>query len=204
MLKRLKKYGFTLSEVLITMGILGVIAALVTPALNLNFQRKIFVSELQTAYNEIANAVEHVIQTEGVERFSETSIFSNRAGIHNEKVFLLNNFNTLKSSCHNDGVRCIPNSYKNLNKKNIGMPIPLSSVYCIQTKKGAAICMGGYEIYVDVNAEKNPNIYGRDLFYMQIDDNGRVYSPYSSSYCSGTNGMGCLTKIIEDDWYMKY
>ena len=51
------KNGFTLAEVLITLGIIGVVAALTIPTLIGNYQKKEVAVRLQKMYNTIQNAI---------------------------------------------------------------------------------------------------------------------------------------------------
>lgn len=51
------KKGFTLAEVLITLGVIGVIAALTMPSLIENHQKKVVVSRLQKFYTSINQAI---------------------------------------------------------------------------------------------------------------------------------------------------
>jgi prepilin-type N-terminal cleavage/methylation domain-containing protein len=50
------KKGFTLAEVLITLGIIGVVAALTIPGLVANYQEKVTVTKLKKAYTTLSNA----------------------------------------------------------------------------------------------------------------------------------------------------
>ena len=54
--KYLCKSAFTLAEVLITLGIVGVVAAMTLPALIEKHQKLVFVTEIKYAYTIIANA----------------------------------------------------------------------------------------------------------------------------------------------------
>ncbi len=54
--KRIKK-GFTLAEVLVTLGIIGVVSALTVPTLMQNHQRKVFVTQLHKVYSEISGII---------------------------------------------------------------------------------------------------------------------------------------------------
>ena len=45
------KFGFTLAEVLITLGIIGVVAALTLPSLVTNYQKQVTVNKLKKFYN---------------------------------------------------------------------------------------------------------------------------------------------------------
>ena len=47
------KFGFTLAEVLITLGIIGVVAALTLPSLVTNYQKQVTVNKLKKDINEI-------------------------------------------------------------------------------------------------------------------------------------------------------
>lgn len=50
--------AFTLAEVLITLGIIGVVAALTMPALIAKYDEMVIVNKLKRSYSEIANAIE--------------------------------------------------------------------------------------------------------------------------------------------------
>ena len=49
--------GFTLAEVLITLGIIGVVAALTMPSLIANYQEKVLVNQAKRSYSIIMNAI---------------------------------------------------------------------------------------------------------------------------------------------------
>ncbi|MDR1327441.1 MAG: type II secretion system GspH family protein [Heliobacteriaceae bacterium] len=53
----MRKNGFTLAEVLITLGIIGVVAALTMPALIANYQKQIKVTKLKKFYSVINQAM---------------------------------------------------------------------------------------------------------------------------------------------------
>ncbi|MBR6099288.1 type II secretion system protein [bacterium] len=56
--KRKSKTAFTLAEVLITLGIIGVVAALTLPMLIQNYQKGVALNRLKQTYAQILNAVE--------------------------------------------------------------------------------------------------------------------------------------------------
>ena len=51
------KHGFTLAEVLVTLGIIGVVSAMTLPTLVKNHQRQVYVTQLQKVYNELSQAL---------------------------------------------------------------------------------------------------------------------------------------------------
>lgn len=52
-----RKAAFTLAEVLITLGIIGVVAALTLPALIQNYQKNVILNRLKVNYNILSNAI---------------------------------------------------------------------------------------------------------------------------------------------------
>lgn len=54
---RIKLRGFTLAEVLITLGIIGVVAAMTIPVLMSNHRKKVLSVSLQKAYSTITNGI---------------------------------------------------------------------------------------------------------------------------------------------------
>ena len=59
------KKAFTLSEVLITLGIIGMVAALTMPAVIANYQKQETVSRLQKVYSVLSQAVKRAELSEG-------------------------------------------------------------------------------------------------------------------------------------------
>ena len=71
----MKKSGFTLAEVLITMGIIGIIAALVMPRLVAGSQNAAFVSKLISTVETIETSLTRAIHEEQVDSIFETSMW---------------------------------------------------------------------------------------------------------------------------------
>ena len=63
----MKKNGFTLAEILITLGIIGVVAALTAPGLILRSTQNANGAKLSTMVANIENALTGAIASEGVE-----------------------------------------------------------------------------------------------------------------------------------------
>ena len=51
-----KFFAFTLAEVLVTLGILGVVSAMTMPTLMSNHQKKVYAVEMNKVYNELQQA----------------------------------------------------------------------------------------------------------------------------------------------------
>lgn len=60
-----KKFGFTLAEVLITLGVIGIVTALTLPSVVANYQKQKTVSFVKKFYNEINNAIKLSVAENG-------------------------------------------------------------------------------------------------------------------------------------------
>lgn len=70
------KKGFTLAEVLITLGIIGVVAAMTLPTLIQNHQKQVYVNGLKKALSISQNMVKQMQADEGVSDLGSTRLFS--------------------------------------------------------------------------------------------------------------------------------
>lgn len=71
-----KKSAFTLAEVLITLGIIGVVAAMTLPTLIQQHQKQVYVTQLQKAVNTWDNMMRKMQADEGVTELKDTELFS--------------------------------------------------------------------------------------------------------------------------------
>lgn len=78
------KKGFTLSEVLITLGVIGVVAAITLPTLIANYQKQVFVTKLQRSYSKLNQAFQKILADEEVFLLSQTSVFDSIGAFDSE------------------------------------------------------------------------------------------------------------------------
>lgn len=62
------KNAFTLAEVLVTLGIIGVVAAMTVPNLMENYQRQSYVTQLRKVYSELSQAAETAMTENNTQR----------------------------------------------------------------------------------------------------------------------------------------
>lgn len=162
------KRAFTLAEVLICIGIIGVISAMTIPTLVTNYQKKATVSKLQQTYSELANAV----------RLSEADN-GDLSGwnITNKSEEVIDKYLLpyIKASKKNYKAHSFKYTFANgsgggtldiVNRDTVVYTI-LSGVQIItsQTNKERK----GLSLVVDLNGVKTPpNKLGRDTFYITI------------------------------------
>ena len=83
MLKINKHFGFTLAEVLVTLGIIGVVSAMTIPSLVKNYQRQVYVTQLRKVYNEVGQAVQTFMTDNRLVSMSESRLIGNKTALEN-------------------------------------------------------------------------------------------------------------------------
>ena len=106
----LMKKAFTLAEVLVTMGIIGVVAALTTPALLSNVQNKGLEARIQKAHNIVSNAVGTYMVNENLSKLDTGAL----SGPNNLSTFLMNNFRVAQN-CGTSTTGCFAKSYSSID-----------------------------------------------------------------------------------------
>lgn len=223
--KKLHFFAFTLAEVLITLGIIGVVAAITIPTLMNNTNNTEFKSKLKKEYSVLAQAY-LLIATENGGSFK--SAVSQCSAL--DSTCLKNLFKTKLiyiKEC--DG--SIPNgqcftaqaNIKRLNNSSANMWYINSSTSSIVMADGASILFQldssdcstplnessdecGW-ITLDVNGLKSPNTWGKDIFVFSIRENQLSAGSYNTLQTvitgddcnTGTNyGYTCASKLMFD------
>ena len=73
--------AFTLAEVLITLGIIGIVAAMTIPTLIQNYQKRAYVAGLQKAYAQLAQAFKLAMADDTTTLLQNTTLFRSINGI---------------------------------------------------------------------------------------------------------------------------
>ena len=224
------KKGFTLAEVLITLGIIGVVSVLTIPNIISNYQKKVYVTQLQKAYNQISNALELLMVDEEVDNLNETSLFCDyevmgEDGCGRQVIDSLKKYIKVTKYCGfiDEDYDCHVEQYKMLNGD-----LEKSDFYnCVKTNSNFVICFQEFyrgtpmKVFVDVNGKKGPNVLGRDAFRFEVNYKGefaetfRGYPNHLDDAINNPNicgtdptgqgySNGCFMKIINDDWVMDY
>lgn len=109
--------AFTLAETLITLGIIGIVAALTLPQLIANYKEKVFVTKAKQSYNTIANALTNYNTKNGsVDDFSTLFLnSSNTTELHNNFASELNTVKVCNGYINKCGGKYSAKQYKKLN-----------------------------------------------------------------------------------------
>ena len=204
-----KKAAFTLAEVLITLGIIGVVAALTLPTLIQNHQKQVYVTQLKKAYSTLNNAINKMAVDEGVVDWAQTQCGyqSNAFSVESTED---NPYPYINPACTN-------NLAKQMNVLKVEADYFADCPeWCVISggTNGPAImtadgvtyqfdCSGFGYAYVDVNGiKKGPNKVGRDVFLFGIDATDNKIIPDGSDHdswknCSATNlSTSCTAKVL--------
>lgn len=208
-------YAFTLAEVLITLGIIGIIAAMILPTLVNNSQKRSYVVALKKFYSTQNDGWARLLADEGVEQLDDTSVFQSINSIAQiEDANLPANvpfFNNLKKYFKCSVIQAPSNYQTYYLNGSTGTNYSYYNVLAFQdgsivfggrfyakaqasaVTNAAISAQGGHMFsqqayfFVDVNGFKKPNIYGRDIFQFVLSSDGKMY-PFSGSDLSAYVG----------------
>ncbi len=259
-----RKIAFTLAEVLITLGIIGVVAAMTMPAVITNYKKAKTVTTLKKAYSEVSNLfIDFQNETQCYDYLN--SCFPGWGEFRDEFAKYLYNKRGFKDKVLSSrknlrlnvfGEKPVPNrwivSYFPINQEGtanrlllapsgtyvLGFEINENDNYYQLRENGKFSDPPNYfrasiKIYtdpkmVDNDGYKNVPTIGKDIFNLFIMANGSII-PNGAKKCglsdwhyhcvywkdAGTcnidtethnlrSGSGCLGRIIEDGWQIKY
>ena len=189
-----RKVAFTLAEVLITLGIIGVVAAMTLPSVVANYQKTVWVAQLKKNYSMLEQGFQKMLADDGVDNLSDTQVWSEMTSgcsqsggceplkkyfkfeIKDAPTYSYSPFGggsqwTWFQNGHmvfNDGARLI---YYGFNKN----PSELTTEKCTHAKsEGAKYCSSIGTFAIDVNGLRGPNELGRDIFEFRLSNTGRL------------------------------
>lgn len=204
--------AFTLAEVLITLGIIGIVAAITVPVLMHNIQDRQLKEAAKAAYSKASQAVQQLKSDQG----GDLSSFTGNA--YGLKTALMNYFKVIKDCNYYSCVTpANPSSaYNSLSHNQSDTNRTMSAGQFITTDgmfwgMSYDLVTGYITILVDVNGYQNkPNTFGRDTFMFElINDNlvpmGGANTEYPApQYCKRAlnsdwpyQGLGCMINIVQ-------
>lgn len=150
----MKKFGFTLAEILIALGIVGVVGAMTIPQLSLETKKQTNEAKRDVCVSDLENAFTMMMAQENAITIDETPIWSEGASV----IDTMNLYTKVTSS----------------GDQFAGDDCNTDSEYCFTTKKGAHVKLNpsAYEIDIDVNGASSPNSNGVDQFLYNLTQDG--------------------------------
>ena len=171
--KSIKK-GFTLAEVLITLGIIGVVAALTLPSVITNYQKKETAEKLKVAFTLFSGALERAKSDYGdlymtIDMYKDFYLYRKTyidpylTGLkpYEGRYILINATNGGTSAVaynKNTPILCLPNSFCYFFVGNGGYNPDTDYEW-----------VNYLYLIVDLNGPKKPNRVGHDVFYFALN-----------------------------------
>jgi prepilin-type N-terminal cleavage/methylation domain-containing protein len=221
-----KQKAFTLSEVLITLAVLGIIAAAVIPALITTTNKNNYVNALKRADLILKTATSELMADNSGTMQNLVSTDDDSIGMVNKYCSKLNclkicDVGAVEGNCYPANTKQLqginrttnPDLYAGAVLSN-GMMIWINAVksssctYSGIVKNGITVACS--EIIIDVNGFKGPNTFGRDIFEFEVYRSGilpfgvKDTSPANwNTYCSTAsvhvyNGAGCAGRVLTE------
>lgn len=212
----IRNLAFTLAEVLITLGIIGVVAVLTIPTLINNIQDEQYKAAWKKTYSMFANATQKIVSDNGGSiKDIITESDDTMKVLYEENLIVSSKCDdpTSNGKCwHNNGTWTLLN-------KSAPTDTMAGEIWFIGGTAGNILSDGtlvrymsfdkctqhtanncGY-IMVDVNGFKKPNVVGKDIYAMHLTPT-KLY-PFGSNAdgnedtCTATtNGFGCAAEYL--------
>ncbi len=196
-----------MAETLITLTIIGVIAAMTIPTLVSKYQKHPYVTGLKKAYSTVSNVISLAIHDEeqlidNLDHYDDS--------VKNWPIIINKYMKVVKTCNSNNWEDCVE-----LNEN--GGPILSTESQVFVTADGMAWGYHGPFITTDINGKKGPNQWGRDIFEFEIaayNQNGVAQGtvmPYGSKLYAKYQGYDpdywnnnpssplCTTEIVNRD-----
>ncbi|PWL77276.1 hypothetical protein DBY21_05315 [Candidatus Gastranaerophilales bacterium] len=221
--------AFTMAEVLITLGIIGIIAAMTLPTIIHSRETKILETRFKKCYSNAAQALLMTKFALGVDNLHRSFATYNGKEYVNSEMFI-NEFYKQLNVVETRDYKKLPLNYnrtKAVPYSGKGDSI-MNGITCIPKKvlpDGSSICTriwsGTISVTVDVNGPVNgPNAFGHDIFMFRVDVNQDMLTgqkpgsgkidpdsqfaetdnrPCSVKISTAGNGLGCSYYALRNE-----
>jgi prepilin-type N-terminal cleavage/methylation domain-containing protein len=218
-LSHAKKKAFTLAEVLITIGIIGIVSAITLPTLITNYQKRVYVNKLKQTVAIISQGLRTYIAEESSGDLTERAYWNeSEEGLN---TFVKKYFKVARD-CNGKYIPCFASTqYTSLSGNNKFKFTGHCNVI-VTLINGTALCMDSVrsenssyadedpiEFEIDVNGPAGPNRIGVDFFSFSAKKDGSIYDYWYEEnpgldYYARWTGTGALGQIMADGWKITY
>ena len=211
-------YAFTLAEVLITIGVIGIVAAIALPSLINHYNDKVLETRYKKSKNILINGYKLMMAKEQVFDIKDLSVMKCQdmdcfVSAHKEV------FKTVRDSSSSDISEAFASDYTipGVPEKQ-DFSSMASQLPAFQITDGMSFIAfpnmpdnGSMGFYADLNGKSEPNIAGEDFFLFSVSGNG-VFTdmtsmmlpectPETISECKTREGCRNLSSFYEDKKY---
>lgn len=213
-----RNFAFTLSEILITLGIIGVIASMTIPFVINKYQERVTVSKVKKIYSTMSQAFMLSVRDNGyanewnVGNDSNATTAAQLAGYFKPYLKIIKdcgtnsgclgyteNVNYLNGKKHDANYDTWDRFYKMILSDGSYIIIRATlGNYCQKDAQSSYSSKYCGEIFFDINGGKMPNTIGKDIFVIGITP--FAIKPNNDDNCNKNNkGWGCSGYILKND-----
>ena len=221
------KKGFTLTELLMALTIVGVLAVLTIPVMMNNIHNRVFANQVKNMAATIEQLAQDELIAHRTRDLSDTD-FGDREKLLSDKHFSIAKSCTA-SNARKDCWKVTATGkdkiqYKYLSRQNVNI---ITDGRTVVLKNGVmfrytASTSGKYTsgdivgvFFMDINGNDKPNIAGRDLFGFYVTNKGKIvdYSYATESddtlgdkitKCKSSSVYYCYGALADNGWKMDY
>lgn len=213
----MKKWAFTLSEVLLTIAIIGVVAAFTMPGVIAHYKAQYYVVQLQKSMSQFEQAMQSIIMRHECTELPCTGVFNATADDNdwnkNFEQEITKSIKVLKTAPNgttiNSSITSVLLKPKIVTTQNTDWKsqagfkfMTVDGVFYLVEPKQCEdapyaklstlknICA---DVTIDVNSINLPNQYGRDIFKFIMGQNGHLYPYHGGDYARAMYGDANLT-----------
>ena len=194
----MKKFGFTLAEVMVALALIGVITSLTIPTFIASNRNRTNGAKAATMISAVENAFTSMIAAEAVQNLGETDF----ARGYIAEPTLLGRYLKIQNNTYNmQDYYNVANPFRLISTNDVWVSFAADIIY--ETKNGALLIFGddpyGIEqaildeqggtvdgtlgtLTIDINGSEPPNVWGRDAFYFRIGNDGLLYPAGSKNF----------------------
>ena len=174
-----KKAAFTLAEVLITLAIIGIVAAMTIPTLISKYNEKQTVTKLQKVYATLKNAFEMAKVDHGdfeTWHWNEIPSSYNSRSHYFWETYIFPHLNVTKK-CFPASSNCFTDTMTRPNGETVTVNTDGYGAFILNDGTSVYTWAGGDRfyphiwVYADLNGKAKPNVIGQDIFVMYFSPN---------------------------------
>lgn len=192
-------FGFTLAEVLITLGIIGVVAAITIPVIQSKIQDEEYKTAYRKAYSDLSQAMAQAIQEQVL--IPRTGSNTSEASA-SEWAVIKNAFKVAKSCDSNNLFQCwVDAELICTGACNGNLPVVSSKGFVDASGRAWVQYHYGYNIFlVDTNGSKNPNKFGKDRWIFTLCNANNTRTLTGLPVKVGIYWNADITQTSKHDW----
>ena len=223
-----RKYAFTLAEVLVTLGIIGVVASMTLPSLVQKQQEKVTVARVKKAYSILQEAFLMAVQKNGTpDQWGATGMYEASSHIFTARKFIP--YMKVTADCTGMNTRQVYKKCTTVYNDSASFAsIKIADGTTVIFRRWNGLCNSQFgsskmlknvcgSISIDTNATGKPNVEGKDIFSFYLTKNGiypvgtEMDNISMKKYCTRSmpwgqlvgsgfyNGMACTAWVLYNE-----